>query len=187
VTLHDLGYLGPIDAQAHGSRPCYQAGCRCLACASANACYEAQRVRARQRGLSDPWVDAAPARAKLAQLGSRGIGHRRAAQLAGIAVKTARAIRSGRHQRIRRHVEQAILRIERPSLAHGSRVNGYRTRARLDALKREGFTLAGLRLRGLRSVARQMHAARVTVRSALLVDALYQRLLAESPTDMDHA
>lgn len=53
MTFHDHGYLGQ-GIHAHGTRANYKAGCRCLACRSANAAYEATRARARASGKPSP-------------------------------------------------------------------------------------------------------------------------------------
>jgi len=125
-------------------------------------------------------VDPAPTRRRLADLAALGIGHRRAAYLAGVAVSTIQRIRHAATPTIRRRVADAILAIERPSLAHGQRVRSYQTRRLIDSLEREGFTRAQLAARlGLRSGRLHLHDDRVTVRNALKVQALYQQLTAE--------
>lgn len=180
-SLHDFGALGQA-SHAHGTRANYLTGCRCVPCRSANACYEAQRASARAQGRADLLVDAAAARRQLCALAAAGIGHRRAAHLAGVATKTVKAIRRGTASRIRASVEQAILGVQRPSLARGVKVNGYRTRYLLACLQAEGYSLRALARRlGLRGSHLPAHAGRVTVQTHLQTEALYRDLTAEEP------
>lgn len=125
-------------------------------------------------------VDPGAARLKLTQLSAVGIGHRRAAHLAGVAVSTVQGIRAGARPHIRLRVEQAILGIVRPSLAHGQRVNGYRTRCQLAALHSEGYRRGWIAQRlGLHRCQLWRHAPSVTVEKALKVRALYVVVTAE--------
>lgn len=162
--------------ETHGSRATYQAGCRCLPCRSANAGYEAHRARMKAEGLALGYVDPTEARAHLASLKAKGIGHRQAARLADLSPATIRAIRDGKVDVIRPATATAILAI-RPVLAHGVRVNAYRTRHLLFALLREGFSRQDLAHRlGLRRRPPALHAEAVTVRNALKVRALFARV-----------
>lgn len=102
----------------HGTRARYLRGCRCVQCRSAHAQY----VYAQWRGQIAPLVLAAQAKAKLEQLARAGVGHRRAADLAGVSERTVLRIRLGQTLRIHATVEAAILGI-RPSLAHGCYVD----------------------------------------------------------------
>lgn len=175
--LHDFGFLGQ-GHYAHGTRQNYRAGCRCVPCRSANACYEAQRARAKAKGdMCTALVDAAPARAKLLELASAHVGYRQAAKLAGVGHRTVGRILSGDVVLITRRVESAILGVTKPSLAYGVRINGYKTRHYIESLLREGYDEAGLARRlGLRG-GRLWFRSRVTVRNALRVRQLW-RLLA---------
>jgi hypothetical protein len=179
TTLHDLGFLGQ-GHYAHGTRQLYRAGCGCVPCRSANACYEAARARARAAGPAEALVDAAPARARLLELKAAGIGHRHAAKLAKVSFRTVQRIRNGQSPHIRPAVERAILSIQKPTLAHGTRVNGYQTRHYLESLLREGYAAKALaRWLGLRGRQVQLHNRDVKVESALNVERLYQQLTAE--------
>jgi hypothetical protein len=62
-------------------------GCRCAGpegCVAANAAAEAHRKRMIAYGRWQPFVDAGPVREHVRALGAAGIGHRRAAKLAGV-------------------------------------------------------------------------------------------------------
>lgn len=125
-----------------------------------------------------PLVDAGRARRRLEALADLGIGHRRAAVLAGISFRTVQRIRRGKARRIRREVERAILNVTQPSLARGTRVYGYETRQLIQALVREGFP----KLRLLRHLKMKGHDLGfdhhdVKVSSALRVRQLYYFLL----------
>lgn len=177
ANLHDLGFLGQ-GHYAHGTRQNYRAGCHCLACRSANACYEALRARQAQSDPSPRLVDAQPAREKLQALAAVGVGHRRAATLAGVSCRTVQRIRTGQASQIRASVERAILNITRPTLAKGARVQGYETRHRLESLLRDGYERATLaRWLGLKGDRIQLHNPCVTVATALKVRALYHSLV----------
>ena len=120
------------------------------------------------------------ARAHLERLAALGIGHRRAAKLAGVGMPTIQRIRYGLTAQILARVEQAILSIQRPSLAHGCKVPSWETRRLLFILVREGFDRPNLATRlGLQSPRVQFHHRHVTVRNALKVRALYTRLTSE--------
>jgi hypothetical protein len=98
---------------------------------------------------------------------------------------TIRRIRQGRVRRILERVEQAILSIQRPSLAHGCKVPAWATRRLLFILIREGFEEPELARRlGLHAERLQyLTRRRVTVRTALRVRAFYQRATAEAFDD----
>ena len=164
----------------HGSRWAYQAGCRCLLCSAANARYAADRRRACARGEWNGWVKPDAAKAKLDALEARQIGYRQAAKLAQISPMTAWKIRAGKSVYIRAHVERAILGIEKPSLAHGVKVNSYRTRHLLLCLTKEGYSRRDLAWRlGLQSGRLGLDHEACTVRNALKVRVLFARLTGE--------
>ena len=168
----------------HGERRQYRAGCRCVPCRAANAAYEARRARLRARGGADRWVSPTAARRRLQELAALGIGVRRAAKLAQVAAQTVRACRSGKSAHIRFHVEQAILGIQKPSLAHGQRVNAYRTVYLLQCLVKEGLTPEdiGRRIGMPAATIRGLLHNRTTVDTALKVQALYEDITAEGPS-----
>jgi hypothetical protein len=120
-------------------------------------------------------VDASAARAHLQALQAKGIGIGQAARLAGVGYRTVRRVRSGALLRIRAETSAAILAI-RPALARGQRVNSYATRRLVRALELEGFTQTEIAQRlGLRGRRLRLHNG-ITVRNALRVRALWQRV-----------
>ena len=163
---------------SHGTRTDYRHGCRCTPCRAANAGYEAQRARAKADGYNG-WVRPDAARAKLEMFAGIGIGHRRAAHLAGVSFRTVQRIRTGRGRRIRADVERAILGIDKPSIARGVHVNGYETRHYVESLVREDFKKAWLAAKlGLRC-GRLRIGQLVTVKTALRMRQLHEHLTAE--------
>lgn len=164
----------------HGTRHRYCLGCTCLPCTAANTAYGQVRAQARAKGQGNGLVDATAARAYLQKLQGMGIGCRRAATLSGLPKSGIEAIRSGARLHLRAESARRILAIQ-PSLAHGQRVNSYRTRHLLACLKKEGYRRAELAARlGLRSYKPQLHHAQVTVRNALKVRGLFQFLSGET-------
>jgi hypothetical protein len=123
-------------------------------------------------------VDAGPARAHLVQLAALGVGYRRAAQLAGVAVSTIRRIRAGRVTTIKARIAARIIATA-ASLARGCAVTGTRTWRFVDSLLREGFSRRALAIRlGHRAQQLSLSHRRVRVRSALRLEALYTHLAA---------
>lgn len=173
-SLHDFGFLGPIDRYAHGSRPCYQAGCKCLPCRSANALYAQRRAMSPQPG----WTEPREAQAHLLTLQAHGIGYRRVAQLAGISRATVKAIRNGDRTRILQRHHAAIVAV-RPYPAMGARITSKRAKHLLLSLGSEGFTLAMVAAKlGLRQSQLALHPT-VTVKRSLQVQALWRKLTAD--------
>ncbi|HXG71317.1 MAG TPA: hypothetical protein VNJ04_11995 [Gemmatimonadaceae bacterium] len=161
-----------LATEPHGARATYQAGCRCTPCRVANATYS-------QAHQPADWTTATQAQAHLRALMAQGVGIRRAADLSGLSCAHLQRIRNGQQATVKRTTEQTVLAI-RPSLAHGQRVNGYRTRHLLRALKGEWFTARAIACRlGLRGNRLRLHHPRVTVRNALKVRQLYQQVVAE--------
>jgi hypothetical protein len=176
-SFHDFGLLGQ-GISAHGTRANYQHGCRCTPCRSAEACYQAQRVKARAAGLMG-WVEADQARQHLLTLAVAGIGLHQAAYLSGVSFRTLQAVRNGRRRHLTRRVAATIL-ATKAIPAYGQRVPSYHTRQLLQSLRTEGYPLSHLAYAlGLRTNAVRLHHASITVRNALKVRALYRRLLAE--------
>lgn len=90
---------------------------------------------------------------------------------------TIQRIRYGLPTRILARVEQAILAIQKPSLAHGCTVPSWETRRLLFILFREGYDHKSLAQRlGLQTPRLQFQQRRrITVKTALRVRALYQQ------------
>jgi len=116
----------PPDHAHQEKTTCYiQHQCRCDACTEHNRQREAQRAKLIAYGRYDSGlVDAAPARAHVVELSTKGIGYKRVAMLAGLHVTTVRVLVSGREdghrkgelaKRIKRETSDAILAVQ-PSL-----------------------------------------------------------------------
>lgn len=161
----------------HGERSTYVSGCRCFQCRRANAAYIAER-RGRS-SVSAEWSDTGGARAHIATLRAAGLGVPRIAKLAGLSVALVNRIAAGVQFRTRTENVEAILGVK-ASLAKGARVNGYRTRHLIRALRAEGFTKAELARRlGLRGRELGLDHRLITVRNALKVRRLFEIVTAE--------
>lgn len=114
----------------HGTRACYQAGCRRLECRSANAAY--RRAHAH-------YVDAGPAAAHCARLRAEGMGVPRIAALAGVAEATVWALVTGTRTTLQQATSAAVLGVPcRPAL--GSMVSGRSVHRLIQRAILEGFS-----------------------------------------------
>jgi hypothetical protein len=165
----------------------YTAGCRCGPCTTANREDAARRDRLKLYGRWNGLVDAAPARAHLAELSAQGIGWKRAALLAGLSTGAVSKLLYGGpgcrapSKRVRPETEAAILAVRprREDLAPSALVDATGTRRRLQALAAAGWPLARLAARlgwergNLGAVMRQR---KVTAVTAARVRELYDEL-----------
>lgn len=118
------------------------------------------------------------AQAWILELSRAGVGVRRVAVLAGLSTQTIQ--RAKRGASLRAATEAAILAV-RPSLAKGQRITAYPSRRLLRALKSEGYTQAALARRlGLKTGRLRWNDRKITVRKALKVRALFERLTREA-------
>jgi hypothetical protein len=145
----------------HGDRLRYRAGCRCFRCRRANTAYEAARKIARAAGEGNGIVPAAKARAHLKALSAQGVG-RRSVQAASD--------------------ERAILAVTSAAAGDGALVSAKATWKMLDQLIDDGYTRTYLAAQlGSKSKvpALQLRRDFVTVRSAYLVERLFEQLKCE--------
>lgn len=184
-------------SRAHGTRARYvwgpgpgqnrSLGCRCEACSEANrayARYQAKRKRLEALGrTAGPWaapvVDAAPARAHVLALGELGVGYKRVAELAGVSTSTLLEVRSGRRQRIRREVAEAVLALPlEADVADGQLVDATETwRLVRKILRRPGWSKARISASiGQGGKALQLGAVQVTARNARTILRLAEEL-----------
>lgn len=164
--------MQPADAPVHGTRATYQAGCTCLPCRAANAHYVKTYIPAN-------WTTADASKARLKAIAQQGVGLRRAHELTGLSVAHLQRIRNGQQRTVKLTTEATILGMK-ASLAHGQRINAYRTKHLIRSLLGEDYTSADLARRlGLRSERLQFHHASITVRNALKVRSLWRNLMAE--------
>lgn len=124
--------------------------CRCRPCRDARAAYNAARARAIAYGTWNPYTDATPVRAHLLALADAGIGHKRAAALAGVAPSTVSSLRFGKAgrtvARVRLDTARRILAVAVPAVpttpvrADGALVDATGTHRRLRALACVGWS-----------------------------------------------
>jgi hypothetical protein len=167
--------------RAHGDRLRYIAGCRCFDCRRANSAYEATRQKARAAGDWNGLVDAEKARAHLKQLSEQGVGRRSVAAASDVADSVLSEIIAGRKLKVRALTERKILAVTRAAAGDGALVPGKQTWKRINELLRDGYTKAELALRlGAKTPNLQLKKDFVTVRSAHLVERLYDELRSTS-------
>jgi len=171
--------VGPETPIAHGTAKGYRRGCRCAPCRAARARDAASR---RQSG-PERLVSTAAARRHLQRF--RHVGYRRLAALARLSATLLLRIRRGRLLSIRASTAAKILSITR-SAADGALVSTWRTRKLLDALAGEGWARTDVEgMLGLPPRALRCRSRRVRVKTARLVEALYQRLMQDALADDD--
>lgn len=174
----------------HGTPAAYTADrCGCGPCRNAYRHATGLRELDRARGVP-AFVPAAPARAHITYLRSRGMGERTIAQHAGVSVAVINGLAFGRggvaRARIRPDIEAAILGT-RPALALDACCDPTGTRRRLQALAYNGWPLSELGRRlgytGRSAQVRpgQWMAFGVRRRTADRVAALYDRLWDSPP------
>jgi superfamily II DNA or RNA helicase len=99
------GYRPVLDEAAHGTRKSYAKGCKCDACADANAGYE----QTRSSGGGTDLVDARRARGRVWMLRGQGASQRAIARAADVNVKTVAELELEVLTRVRPETEQDIL------------------------------------------------------------------------------
>ena len=166
----------------HGDRLRYKAGCRCFACRRANTAYEAARKIARAAGEGNGIVSAEKARAHLKALSAQGVGRRSVQAACDVANTVLADIVSGRKTNIRAATERAILAVTAAAAGDGALVPAKATWEMLDQLIADGYTRTYLGAQlGSKSKVPQLQLKRdfVTVRSAYLVERLFEKLKCE--------
>lgn len=170
---------------AHGTRACYQAGCRRRECLDAHNEYNRWLKRQQAAGLpTTRLVDAWPARWHVRKLMAQGMGRRNIAEASGARASTLHQLLYGKQgrtvMRIRRETAEALLAV-RPRLEQllpATNIDSTGTRRRVQALIATGWTME--------AQARQLGWNRsrldyllshelCTVATALAVRAFYER------------
>lgn len=181
--------------RAHGTRERYVrgpderdepgSGCRCADCRAANTANANRIYQMKAMGRWQPYVDAAPVRAHVAELMRQGYPAKRIARLAGVAPATIGRLIAG-CGRVRASTAQAILSVGAglDSLPARARVDGTGTRRRVQALVAVGWSLA--RLAAEAGIARSqfqllVHAEGVSAGTARAVRVLYSALWDQPP------
>lgn len=163
----------------HGDRLRYMGGCRCFQCRRANSAYEAARKVARANGEGNGIVPAAAARAHLKALSEAGIGRRMVSAASDVSETCLQEVIAGRKVNIRAATERAILAVTKDAAGDGALVPGKATWKMLDQLLADGYTKSYLAQRlgsKAKTPALQLKRDFVTVRSAHLVERLYDKL-----------
>jgi hypothetical protein len=167
----------------HGDRLRYLAGCRCFDCRRANSAYEAGRKIARAAGEGNGIVPANKARAHLRALSACGVGRRSVGAACDVADTVLSDIISGRKTNIRASTERAILRVTHEAAGDRALIPAKGTWKLLDQLIADGYTKSELARRlGYKTPALQLKRDLVTVRSAYLVERLFEQLKSTSAT-----
>jgi hypothetical protein len=178
----------PQARHRHGTRAAYvKDRCHCPDCTAANTAASRTAARERIYGRWQPYVDASPVRAHIADLRAAGIGVERIAHLAGLSVSHIRQLADHSRgdtretRRVRPDTATRILDIgmNDASRAPHSRVDATGTRRRLQALIAIGWPgeLLAVQLgRRASSLHRSMTGKSVTAGTAHDVATLYERL-----------
>lgn len=169
----------------HGDRLRYLAGCRCFDCRRANSAYEAARKIARAAGEGNGIVPANKARAHLKALSVCGVGRRSVGAACDVSDTVLFDIISGRKANIRASTERAILAVTHDAAGDRALIPAKGTWKMLDQLIADGYTKSELARRlGCKTPALQLKRDFVTVRSAYLVERLFDQLkfTCEKPT-----
>jgi hypothetical protein len=181
--------------RAHGTRARYAYGesgpdrangCRCPDCCEANrayARYQAKRKRLEPMGRTEgpwaaPFVDAAPVREHILELGRQGVGYKRVATLAGVSKTALLQIRKGR-PRCRRELANAVLALPLTAPVADNQLVDATTTWKLirQILRQPGWTKARLSAEiGQNGRALQLGRRHVTARSANAVARVADRL-----------
>lgn len=168
-------------------------GCRCYVCAYARSRYDENRSKAIAAGTWNPWTDAEPVRVHIRHLQSCEMGLRAIAAAANVHRKRLQHILGGRPERgtgpqekVRPDLAAAVLAVE-PTLDNLSAhcvIGATGTTRRMQALVAGGWPQRRLaeQMGWTPTNAGKLLTARtVTVKTARLVIALYERLWNADP------
>lgn len=169
------------DVPAHGTRPRYRTGCRCVACRAANARFRQRCRLVRRDGGGDPLVSSERCREYLRRLSSAGVGRRAVEQASTLGESTLKDIRSGKRLLVRKSTEMLILSVDRNAARKGAQVDASGAWAQIDELLAEGFNRAHLALRlGMRTPKLQFRRSRMTQANVNRVNTFYRMIMAGS-------
>ena len=164
---------------AHGTRPRFRTGCRCVACRAANARFRQCRREVWRSGCGDKLVSSACSREHLRRLSSAGVGRIAVAQASTLSVSTLKEIRTGKRPVVRESTETLILSVGRDAARKGAQVDASKAWAQIDKLLAGGFNRANLALRlGMRTPKLQFRRSRMTQANVDRVDAFYRMITA---------
>jgi hypothetical protein len=183
----------PRAQHVHGTRAAYvKDRCRCAPCTAANAAAWAATNRARAFGQWEPFLDAAPVRARIGQLREAGIGVDQIAKLAGTSTSHIRELANPGQpdkppvHKVRPDTAQRILSIQATAAnrAPRSHLDARGTRRRVQALVAIGWThqlLAAQLGRTATNLKRSLASEQVTAHTAGQISDLYERLWDSRP------
>jgi transcription factor WhiB len=163
----------------HGTRRCYQAGCRLAECRAAEVAYQ-RDVRRRKR-RPDPetprTVAVGETRTHVQALRAAGLGLRQIAAEAGLSFSVVQEIAGGVRKKIRPETRDRLMAVMPTALAAGTRVDAAPTRVLIERLVDAGWSRASLGRRVHGDDRRQLEVDgdTVTLRTA--------RIIAELATD----
>jgi hypothetical protein len=135
----------PVATHYHGTHVCYViCCCRCDECKGANSRYESNRKAwcGQFPKTPPPLVDATEVRTHLRTLMDQGMGHKRIAELAGVASSSTGSIIWGRHDRaatkVRRETAEKLLAVEL-DVSDGAKVDATEAKAIIEELLARGW------------------------------------------------
>jgi hypothetical protein len=164
---------------AHGTRPRFLGGCRCVACRAANARFRQRRRLVWRAGGGDKLVSER-SREHLRRLSSAGVGSIAVAQASTLGESTVKDIRTGKRPLVRESTETLILSVETNAARKGALVDTSGAWAQIDELLAAGFNRADLALRlGIRTPKLQFRRSRMIQANVDRVDAFYRMIMAE--------
>ena len=133
-------------APDHGTRACYERGCRQPKCLAAHHDYLTYRRRQIVYGRWDPFTDAEPARLHLKELEAAGVTWAQSAAVAGVSPARVQAMMQGKTRRIRHSSAEKLLAVTvQAAVERDTRLTGSTgTLRRLQALMACGWTKAAL-------------------------------------------
>lgn len=158
-------------ARPHGDRAKYvRENCKCSPCRAANASYQRQRLRDRNRPDGDwdaGYVDATDAKNHLHALQAQKIGLREVARRSGLSRSVLQAVASGSRQKVSRRTAEKLLQVTGDDFADGAYMPVDRARKVVIMLNEAGYRTefildqTGLDVEALRFRGTQVRAATV--------------------------
>lgn len=174
-------------AAVHGTRRCYQAGCRLPECRAAQAAYMREEMRRRRRpGPKTPSaVPAGETRTHLQDLRVAGIGVRQIAAVANVSFSVVQDVLHGRRKRIRPGTRDRLMAVMPTSHAAGTLIEAGPTLERIERLVAAGWTRAdlGRLVHGERRRQLELKGVMVTRRTERIIRELADDVLIDPQPD----
>ena len=197
-----LDSLTRIAGPSHGTRGCYQSGCRCTECRRAACEYQRRLLRRKAYGGDYfPWVDPAPVRRHIWRLREiAGVGGDSIARAAGVDRQVVWSLVNGRLaasgnasgeasgsertpvRRIRRDTARKILSVGLNDIEGGALVFTAPTRRLIEEMVAFGIPKSRIALAlGKKRPALQLRGLKVTLENARAVEALHWAVWRQYP------